>query len=193
MQLRYDSDQKRLTHILRDEAWRPADRRERLGANRILTARGEARSFVFREGCVYGTCLCSAACDSVGGCPTCLNLPARLRIVYDTTGWRCCSVRDQGDRLVFKRPPPECPLRGSGATRRRRRFAWTPEQVCGLGYPTPLHTHTHIIQLKWFDDTTEGWSRKTIPFQSLVLQGEQKWGHRAPYLEVCAHLTLTLS
>jgi hypothetical protein len=58
---------------------------------------------------------------------------------------------------------------------------------------TSAHTHTHIIQLKWFDDTTEGWSRKTIPFQSLVLQGEQKWGHRAPYLEVCAHLTLTLS
>jgi hypothetical protein len=166
VQVLYD-DAVRLTHILGDEAWRREGATVRADPGPAAHARTPL-PFLFEEGCVYGACRCGPVltCVSVVGCPTARLLPARLRAVYDTSGWRCCASRDNGARLVFMRPPPECPLRGSSATQRRVQFGWTPEQ------------------LVWFDAATVGWSRKTIPFQSLVLDAERKWGHRAPYLEV---------
>ena len=47
--------------------------------------------------------------------------------------------------------------------------------------------------LQWFDGATQGWAKTSIPFQSLVVEAERKWGHLAPHLEVIPYLTLTLT
>ena len=146
VQLHYDDDNARLTHILADEAWRvcvPSGPDPPPGVAEPDTTTGDARPFVFEEGCAYGVCRCDMTCASVAGCPSALRLPARLRAVYDTTGWRCCGVRDNGAQVVFMRPPGGCPLRGSGATQKRMQFGWSPEQV--LYTHTRTHTHTRIL------------------------------------------------
>ena len=45
-------------------------------------------------------------------------LPKHITSVYDTTGWTCVNTYLDGDRVVFKRPPPRVPARGSCAQER---------------------------------------------------------------------------
>ena len=46
-------------------------------------------------------------------------LPPHISSVYDTTGWQCVNLYSDGDRVVFWRPPPPVPVRGSCAQLRK--------------------------------------------------------------------------
>ena len=47
------------------------------------------------------------------------RLPSHVASVYDTTGWVCINTFTDKDRVVFKRPAPPLPVRGSGAQLRK--------------------------------------------------------------------------
>ena len=49
-------------------------------------------------------------------------LPSHVSSVYDTTGWVCINFFADNDRVVFKRPHPPLPVRGSGAQLRKVLF-----------------------------------------------------------------------
>ena len=47
------------------------------------------------------------------------RLPSHVSSVYDTAGWVCVNTFADNDRVVFKRPAPPLPVRGSGAQLRK--------------------------------------------------------------------------
>ena len=78
---------------------------------------------------------------------------------------RCVNRFADGDRIVFRRPTPSFPVRGSSAKRRTQKFEWT------------------IPMSKWLHNKTHNLSRKCIPFTQLVFEAEMQWGYKAPQQE----------
>ena len=92
-------------------------------------------------------------------------LHRNITCMYDTTGWRCINTYSDRDGVVFLRPPPPMLVRGCGAQRRRKNFKWTRE----MG--------------QWLQKRTHHLGVKSVPFPSLALEAEAKWGYAAPKQE----------
>jgi hypothetical protein len=103
----------------------------------------------------------------------------------DTTGWRIASYSTEGD-LVFLRPAPPVPHRGSAATTRTVAYIWKdhPEIMQWLVFtwvarsfvrltPTPSPSHAHR-----FDNKNARVPQKPCPVKEFRV--EAKFGHNAP-------------
>jgi hypothetical protein len=77
-----------------------------------------------------------------------LNHPA-LQCLH-TRGW-VVSNRDGDGNVIFRRPAPPVPLRGSGAKGTHSKYAWKQHDAIRM----------------WFDQVTNGKKKKTIGFKQL--------------------------
>jgi len=115
-------------------------------------------------------------------------LPPQLTSLYDTKGWECVNCFADDDRVVFKRPDPPIPARGSGA---KRRLVRTNAQMQYTPFCSLLNnvSYTQVSfkwtprMLKWFHGHTRGYTFKSISFVNLVQKAESLWGYKAPQQE----------
>ena len=149
----YTVDDQKHWHNLDEEMWRRATP----SPAQVEPRQQVPPPFTFRVGTTYGVCRCGRECV-LGMCPVRYQLPARLRVLHDVAGlgpnpkkcthtstlwsphpgWSAVNhyEREGVAYVVFRRPAPSVPVRGSYAAKRIKQFKWTQAR-------THTHSHTH--------------------------------------------------
>ena len=144
---------------------------EHAEALRVLTTRGDAESYSERDEYNFITIKQSDlkrwGSDHVWqrGDKDMTLLPEAITAIRDVRGWECSNRLMDDDGIVFKRPSPHLPCKGSAAAPARRVFKWT------------------VDMSRWLHAATEFLAYKSVPFVPLRDEAQLKWGYKGPEQE----------